>query len=176
MYIRSLFEAQKNVHDPRLQRASYLIGLKREVYTDSVICRPYSKRLRICLRSGSTQIHIAHLLLLEVSCLQVDCIHVKYLLFLFSGSKYERNLPSPILDRKLYSLWNAEAAALTLHSSPKDGFIGLEISHGAGDRWLHGKTTISEKKEKLYIAQGNSTGFPVRFKYPFQRQKRICAE
>ncbi|KAI9643467.1 hypothetical protein NHQ30_008086 [Ciborinia camelliae] len=60
------------------------------------------------------------------------------------GSKYERNLPAPILDRKLYNLSNTEIAALTFDSSSKDDFISFWVSHGDG--WPHDEITIGGRK------------------------------
>lgn len=72
--------------------------------------------------------------------------------FLFSGSKYERNLPSPILDRKLYDTSTAKIAALTFHSSCKDGFVSTWGFHGE-ERRLQCGVTISGRNDELYIAQ-----------------------
>lgn len=73
---------------------------------------------------------------------------------LFPGSKYERNLPSPILDRKLYNTSTAEIAALTFHSSSKDGSVSTWGFHGKEGRWLQCGVTISGRNDELYIAQG----------------------
>lgn len=81
---------------------------------------------------------------------------------LFPGSKYERNLPSPILDRKLYNKSTAEIAALTFHSSCKDGFVSYWGFHGDEGRSLQCEVTISGRIEELYIAQEIRQGFQTR--------------
>ncbi|TGO88628.1 hypothetical protein BPOR_0150g00020 [Botrytis porri] len=86
LYIRSLFEAQKNVHDPRLQRASSPNDALFKETEDLLQKWKHPDPYRPPTAPG--------------------------------GSKYERNLPSPILD---------QIATLTFHSSSKGGFISPRI-------------------------------------------------
>lgn len=60
LYIRSLFEANKNIRDPRQQRASSPRETTQS-YNLIRFHRPYSKRRRICLRNGSIPTHTVHL-------------------------------------------------------------------------------------------------------------------
>ncbi|THV48698.1 hypothetical protein BGAL_0232g00020 [Botrytis galanthina] len=126
LYIRSLFEAQKNVHDPRLQRASSPIDTKEEA-----LFRETEDLLEKWKHPDPYRPPTAP-----------------------GGSKYERNLPSPILDRKLYNTSTAEIAALTFHSSSKDGSVSTWGFHGKQGRWLQCGVTISGRNDELYIAQG----------------------
>lgn len=65
MYLRSLFEANKNIRDPRQQKASYVEIVGRG-QSNHLGCRLYSRRRKIYWRNGSTLTHTMRQQHLEV--------------------------------------------------------------------------------------------------------------
>lgn len=104
MYIRELFENNRHVNEPRLQRVRPP-GSAREGDKGRQLTawhRQSSRRPRSCSRSGSTPIRTARPLLLEVG--HQESKNCSGYGLTFSGNKYERNVPAPILDRKYSSI------------------------------------------------------------------------
>jgi hypothetical protein len=100
VYIRSLFDANRGVKDPRQQRVCIEEGI-----------RPCNKLIRILLlrysttrrksysTSGSIQIHIGRQQRPEVWSRPQRAFTAPSLTFII-GSKFERNLPAPDLPRE----------------------------------------------------------------------------
>jgi hypothetical protein len=121
LYIRSLFEANRNVTDPRQQRvrtSHYLQHPNPGIpIADTDDHRHCSGRRRSCSRSGSTRTHTPTRLPLEVWRILIHGF-VGLILTMAIGSKYERNLPVHNLDRLFPYPRDDLAAANVGYSSP----------------------------------------------------------
>ena len=102
VYIRSLFDANRGIKDPRQQRVCIEEGFALETRLIRIPLLRYSTtRRKSCSTNGSIQIHTGRQQRPEVWFRPRRAFTVPSLTFII-GSKFERNLPAPDLPRESF--------------------------------------------------------------------------
>lgn len=143
MYIRELFEANKNVTEPRQQRVrpphTYMFKRETQLMQHQVLIQETENLLEKWKHPDPYRPPTAPGG--EFSWIAVECSNV---LLTSPGSKYERNLPAPILDRESLPIY-IDAQSLMLSSSAEDDTIG-------------GGWSGTREVNELYILTNRATG------------------